>query len=170
MKEKMTSRERVYAALNNKEPDRVPIDFGGNFNSGISVLGHIGLKKHLWIESPTYCREVVPMLACTDLDDGMEVMQMFGSDVIEFPAQMWTEWKNGLPDGHFGEARELILKDGSKCFVATMPPIVENADGSRDMILGNKVVFRMPKDGFYFDRIYNACNGKYQNKTYYFKS
>ena len=27
---KMTSRERVYAAVNNKEPDRVPICFGGN--------------------------------------------------------------------------------------------------------------------------------------------
>ena len=27
---KMTSRERVYAAVNHKEPDRVPICFGGN--------------------------------------------------------------------------------------------------------------------------------------------
>ena len=155
MTEKMTSRQRVYAALEHKQPDRVPIDFGGNFNSGIAVLGHIRLKRRLGVESPTYCRDVVPMLACTELDDGMEIMKMMGSDIIEFPAQMWTEWEDGLPTGHFGEARELKLKDGSTCLVAPMPPIVENADGSRDMIIGKRPVFRMPKDGFYFDRIYS---------------
>ncbi|KPJ88562.1 MAG: hypothetical protein AMS17_04925, partial [Spirochaetes bacterium DG_61] len=31
----MTSRERVYAAMNHKEPDRVPICFGGTGASGI---------------------------------------------------------------------------------------------------------------------------------------
>ena len=155
MTEKMTHRQRVYAALDHKQPDRVPIDFGGNFNSGIAVLGHIRLKKHLGLESPTYCREVVPMLACTDLDDGLEIMKMMGSDIIEFPYQMWTEWKDGLPIGPFGETRELKLKDGSSCFVAPTPPIVDNADGSRDMIMGKRPVFRMPKDGFFFDRIYS---------------
>ena len=30
----MTSRERVVATLNHEEPDRVPIDFGSNFNTG----------------------------------------------------------------------------------------------------------------------------------------
>ena len=33
----MTSRERVLAALNHREPDRVPIDFGGTAVSTIMV-------------------------------------------------------------------------------------------------------------------------------------
>ena len=33
--ENMTSRERVYKALNHQEPDRIPICFGGTPNSGI---------------------------------------------------------------------------------------------------------------------------------------
>lgn len=33
---KMTRRERVYAAINHKEPDRVPISFNGTYCSGIT--------------------------------------------------------------------------------------------------------------------------------------
>jgi uroporphyrinogen decarboxylase len=32
----MTSRERVYAAINHREPDRVPISFSGTFDTGIT--------------------------------------------------------------------------------------------------------------------------------------
>jgi uroporphyrinogen decarboxylase len=37
MKE-MTSRERVIEALNHREPDILPTDFGGHRSSGISAL------------------------------------------------------------------------------------------------------------------------------------
>jgi len=35
----MTSRERILAAINHKEPDRVPVDLGATASSGISVVG-----------------------------------------------------------------------------------------------------------------------------------
>lgn len=50
--DEMTSRERVLTALNHQEPDRVPIDLGGN-QTGIhkfayeSLLSHLGLKEEL---------------------------------------------------------------------------------------------------------------------------
>ncbi|HME53122.1 MAG TPA: uroporphyrinogen decarboxylase family protein [Candidatus Lokiarchaeia archaeon] len=49
MPPEMTSRERVLAALNHKQPDRVPIDLGGN-QSGIHVKAYKNLLAHLGIE------------------------------------------------------------------------------------------------------------------------
>ncbi len=48
----ITSRDRVIAALNHKEPDRVPIDVGG-FVSGICYIAYDNLKKKLGIISET---------------------------------------------------------------------------------------------------------------------
>ncbi len=55
--ESMTSRERVLAALNHEQPDRVPIDLGG-FQTGIhlkayqSLLNHLGLDEELVVLDP----------------------------------------------------------------------------------------------------------------------
>ena len=43
----MTSRERVLAAIAHKEPDRVPIDFGGMPSTGIMAVAYHHLKKYL---------------------------------------------------------------------------------------------------------------------------
>jgi len=45
----MTSRERALAALNHKEPDRVPIDFGSTRDTSIVLCGYEKLKKHFGI-------------------------------------------------------------------------------------------------------------------------
>lgn len=43
----MTSRERVMAALNHREPDKVPVDLGGTICSTISATANDRLKKFL---------------------------------------------------------------------------------------------------------------------------
>ena len=43
----MTSRERVWAALNHQKPDRVPLDIGGGASTTIVVEGYEKLKQHL---------------------------------------------------------------------------------------------------------------------------
>ena len=45
----MSSRERVMAALNRKEPDMVPLDFGGN-QSSIHIVAYRRLLEYLGIE------------------------------------------------------------------------------------------------------------------------
>ncbi len=45
-RERMTSRERVLAAINHVEPDRIPIDFGG-FQTGIHKIAYRALIDHL---------------------------------------------------------------------------------------------------------------------------
>ena len=51
----MTSRERVLAAINHQQPDRVPIDFGATGQTGISVCAlkrlrdYLGLPERNWM-------------------------------------------------------------------------------------------------------------------------
>jgi len=45
----MSPRERVLSALNRKQPDRVPIDLGGN-QSGIHIKAYMKLLSHLGIK------------------------------------------------------------------------------------------------------------------------
>lgn len=48
----MNSRERLVTALKHHEPDRVPIDLGGN-PTGIEVIAYDNLKELLGFESDT---------------------------------------------------------------------------------------------------------------------
>ena len=43
----MTGRERIRAAVEHREPDRVPVDFGGSMVTSIHESGYDNLKKHL---------------------------------------------------------------------------------------------------------------------------
>ena len=49
----MTHRERVLAALNHEESDRVPIDFGGTYASTIYHTAYDLLKEHLGVKHKT---------------------------------------------------------------------------------------------------------------------
>jgi len=45
----MTSRERMLAAINHKQPDRIPIDVGGTGLTGINLMAYGRLKEYLGI-------------------------------------------------------------------------------------------------------------------------
>ena len=62
MKETMTSRERLRAALAHEEPDRMPIDLGG-FQTGIHQLAYGNLLHHLGIEDEVRIMDPVQQLA-----------------------------------------------------------------------------------------------------------
>ncbi|MBM3854803.1 MAG: hypothetical protein FJ399_16900, partial [Verrucomicrobia bacterium] len=60
----MTSRERVFAAIAHREPDRVPIDLGATPSSGISAIAYGNLKRHLGLTGDqTRVDDVVQQLA-----------------------------------------------------------------------------------------------------------
>ena len=46
----MTSRERVLCAINHKEPDKVPVDFGSSPVTGISASMVYKLRKAFRLE------------------------------------------------------------------------------------------------------------------------
>jgi uroporphyrinogen decarboxylase len=61
-KETMTSRQRLLAALDHQEPDRVPIDLGGN-QTGIHKFAYAALIRHLEIEDEITIMDAVQQLA-----------------------------------------------------------------------------------------------------------
>ena len=96
----MTSRERVLAALNHTEPDRVPVDLGGHRSSGIAAIAYHHLRNFLKLpEKPVRVYDMVQQLAIVDED----VLDLFGVDVLEMGRGFLLEdsdWKPWiLPDG-----------------------------------------------------------------------
>ena len=95
----MKSRERVLAALNYQQPDRLPIDLGGHRSSGIAAVAYNKLRKHLNLEDkPIRVYDMVQQLAIVDDD----VLDRFGVDVIELGRGFclnekdWKDWDSGF--------------------------------------------------------------------------
>lgn len=96
----MNSRERVLAALDHKQPDRVPIDCGGHMSSNFSVQAYRNLRKYLGLpESELYVCDIIQQLVVPEQD----VLDMFDIDVVNFgrdfifDADYWKPWQ--LQDG-----------------------------------------------------------------------
>jgi uroporphyrinogen decarboxylase len=68
----MTGYERVKAALDHKEPDKIPFDLGGTMVSGINVKALAELKKYLGLESQAMVKDTITQMAET------------GEDMIDF--------------------------------------------------------------------------------------
>ena len=104
----MTSRERVRAALNFQEPDRVPIDLGGCNCTGICVDAYVELVRYLGLDGgldlgPPKVYEPFEMLARMD----EPVRRLLHGDVIglENPSMKfdlenrdWKPWRTQV--GH----------------------------------------------------------------------
>ena len=76
----MTARERVLAAIEHREPDRVPLDIGSTPSSGISAIAYNNLKKHLGIGGgSTRIYDVVQQVAQPE----EEILDRFGADVLD---------------------------------------------------------------------------------------
>jgi len=140
----MNSRQRVLAAINHQQPDRTPIDFGGTRQTGIHAAAYHRLKRYLGIDTPTRVYDLYQMLAEIE----QPVLDRFGADAIGLQRPSvalgirndnWKPWQ--MPDG------TPVLVPGG--FNPEIEPggslLLRTSDGSP--------LARMPKDGFYFDRL-----------------
>ena len=75
----MNSRDRILAAIDHKQPDKVPIDLGSSTVTGISAIAYNNLKNYLKIETPTRVFDVVQQLANVDI----EIIDLFGVDALD---------------------------------------------------------------------------------------
>ncbi|NOR15560.1 MAG: methyltransferase, partial [Candidatus Aminicenantes bacterium] len=96
----MTSRERVLAALNHNQPDRVPVDLSGHRSSGMAAMVYPKVRKLMGLpKAPIRVYDMVQQLAIMDED----ILECFGVDTIEMGRgflqenQDWKDWE--LPDG-----------------------------------------------------------------------
>jgi hypothetical protein len=144
----MTGKERVWTALNHREPDAVPVDFGGTAVTGMHVDIVIALRDRYGLEKrPVRVHEPYQMLGFIDEDLklalGIDIEGVYGAETIfGFRNENWKPWRmdNGtevLVSEHFRTTRDangdtLIYPKGD----LSAPP-----SG------------RLPKDGFFFDTI-----------------
>lgn len=138
----MTSRERVLAALNHRQPDRVPIDFSGHRSSGIAAIAYSQLRKFMGLpDRPIRVYDPVQQLAIVDED----VRERFSVDTIELGRAFalddkdWADW---------------TLPDGTPCQMPVWA--LPERDGDRWVIRSKRgrVLAAMPDGALYFEQTY----------------
>jgi uroporphyrinogen decarboxylase len=135
----MTSRERVLAALNHRESDRVPIDLSGHRSSGISATVYPKLRRLLGLPERTVrMYDPVQQLAIIDED----VLNRFGVDTIELGRGF------ALEDEHWSD---WVLPDGTPCQVPAW--VMPERDGERWVIRSEsgRIIAAMPDGALYFE-------------------
>ena len=141
------SRDRLIATLNHKQPDCIPIDFGGSAVTGMHVSCVAELRDYYGLEKrPVRVHEPFQMLGLLDEDLlnalGLDVVGTFPRNTMfGFPADEWKAWQfNGLEvlvPSDFNvsvdaEGNTLIYPQGD----TSVPP-----------------AGRMPSGGYFFDCI-----------------
>jgi uroporphyrinogen decarboxylase len=137
----MTSRERVLAALNQQEPDRIPIDLSGHRSSGIAAMAYARLRDFLGLpKKPIRVYDPVQQLAIVDED----VLQRFQVDTVELGRAFAHEDKYW---------REWTLPDGTPCLMPVWAlPAHENGDWVLRSKNTGRVIARMPEGVWYFEQ------------------
>jgi uroporphyrinogen decarboxylase len=110
-----THRERVLAALNHEEPDRVPIDFGGAEFTSITTPAYERLKAHLGVDKPTKMMSVIHSVVHPD----EEILQRFEVDA-----------RNVLPGGYEGGRDKWVNED---CYIDIFGVRWERTSGTEDI-------------------------------------
>jgi uroporphyrinogen decarboxylase len=130
----LTSRQRVINAIEHKPVDRVPIDLGMHYSTGISAFAYKNLREYLGLDTDKI--EMVDMVQClARVDD--DILQRFHCDTILLHPG-WEKTKSWQPKKGF----DFIIPESSN-------PILQ-ADGSYKMSYKGENLI-MPKGGFFFD-------------------
>jgi uroporphyrinogen-III decarboxylase len=101
----MTSRERIVTACAHRQPDKLPVDFGGGFQAGIHVSMVYKLRQSLGLDqpgTPVKVVEIYQMLGevAPDLQAalGVDVVSLHGTGTMfGFPQTEFKAWQ--LADG-----------------------------------------------------------------------
>jgi len=104
--ETMTPRQRVLTALDHKQPDRVPIDLGGN-QTGIHRDAYRELIRHLGMNGPVEIMDAVQQLA----KPSEAVLERFRVDTRYIAAGAAGDWKGGIVEGEHDGRRWFDLVD-----------------------------------------------------------
>lgn len=139
----MTARERILAAIEHRQPDRVPIDLGATPSSGISAIAYGNLKKHLGFHQGATCvYDVVQQLAQPE----EEVLNRFKIDVVDIGRAFNTEDSAWQPT---------VLADGQNALYPAWFHPERQSDGSFIARMKDGLdIAHMPAGGTFYDQTY----------------
>ena len=144
----MTSRERVRSALNHRQPDRVPVDFGSTMVTGISVSLISQLRREFGLDVPGDRVKVIePYQMLGEIKDDLrekmfiDCIGLFGlKNMFGFENRNWKPW---------------TLFDRTEVLVPDLFNRDPDVNGNIAMFAGGDRSYPpcaiMPKGGFYFD-------------------
>ena len=139
----MTGRERIRSAIEHKEPDRVPVDFGSTPSSGISAIAYSNLIKYMELDDlPVRVYDVVQQLA--EPDD--QILDLFEIDVID----VGRVYNTDLSRWH-----GTVLANGHTAWYPDWfhPKQQEDSSWKAFDKIG-RYIARMPAGGTFFDQVY----------------
>lgn len=142
-----SSRQRLLTTLAHREPDRIPIDFGGSAVTGVHVSSVAALRDYYGLEKrPVKVHEPYQMLGLVE-DDlraamGLDVTGVFPrKTMFGFPNHQWREWShNGL---------DVLVSSGFVVETDLNGDTLIYPEGDRSAPPSG----RMPKGGWFFDTI-----------------
>ena len=140
----MTSRERVIASINHRQPDRIPVDMSSTPSSGISAIAYSNLIRHIGRDDlPVQIYDVVQQLAQPD----ELILKMFEVDVID----IGRAFNTGVSDWKL-----TTLANGNPAYYPKWYNPVKQADGSFLTFDddGKRVLSKMPAGATFFDQTY----------------
>ncbi len=144
----MTGRERLDAALNHRQPDRIPVDFNGTAVTGMHVKCVIGLREHYGLEKRLVkVHEPYQMLGWID-DDlqtalGIDIEGVYGPDTMfGYRNENWQPWR--MDDG-----TEVLMSGNFRTTKDENGDTLVFPKGDRSAPPSG----RLPKNGFFFDTI-----------------
>jgi hypothetical protein len=143
----MTSRERLAATLNHQEPDRLCVDFGAGFQTGMGVGAVHRLRQALFGASDHRVKVIESYQMLGEIDE--ELRQALGLDVVGVhgPGTMFGFRNEGW--------KPFTMFDGTPVLVPGQFNVTPAEDGGwliyPEGDTGVPASAWMPKDAFFFD-------------------
>lgn len=146
----MNSRERVQLALEHKEPDRVPLDLGAGFQTGMHVQTVYKLRQALGLDAPgTPVKVIEPYQGLGEI--AMDLVEAVGADVLGVnpPTTMLGFRNEGWKEWEYFEGTPLLVPEAYNTTPEPDGSILSYPEGDRSVPPSAK----MPADGWYFDSL-----------------
>jgi len=145
---KTTSRERVLCALNHRQPDRIPVDLGGTFVSGIHASCVLALRDYFGLEKKPV-KVIDPGQLLGEIDEDLKLALGIDTEGVirrmtrfGFPAEDWKPFR--MYDG-----AEVLVPGKFNVSIDERGDTLMHPLGDRS----NPPSARMPNGGYFFDAI-----------------
>ncbi len=146
----MNGRERIDTTCDHREPDKLPVDFGGGFQCGIHVSLVYQLRQCFGLDAPGMPVKVVePYQMLGEVKDdlrdalGVDTVSLAGSGTMfGFPADNYKEWV-------FHDGTPLLVPEGFNTEYEENSDLLQYPENDRSV----SASARMPEGGCFFDAL-----------------
>ncbi|MFO8036656.1 MAG: uroporphyrinogen decarboxylase family protein [Anaerolineales bacterium] len=146
----MNSRERVSCALNHQEPDRIPLDVGAGFQTGIHVSIVYALRQALELDEPgTPVKVIEPYQMLGEIKT--DLLDELGADVVGInpPTTMFGFKNEGWKPWTTFDGTPVLVPEKFNTEPEDNGDLLMYPEGDQSV----PPSARMPSGGYYFDSI-----------------